>query len=324
MVFGKAAPELGDKRLLIVPDGGLQRVPFAMLPLPGSDEPLLARHEVVLAPSASALAALRARVAGRKAAPKLLAVFADPVFAASDPRAGGAAGAAAGAGPPAESSRLLTQLAEDDAGPSGSAAGGAVLNIPRLPYTAREAGEILRVAAGRSNLKAVGFDASRATALSGALSEYRFLHFATHGYLDAERPALSALVLSQMDAQHRPVDGFLRVNDIYNARLAADLVSLSACQTGLGKEVRGEGLMGLTRAFLYAGVPRVVVSLWNVNDRATASLMASFYEKMLRGGERPSQALREAQLELRKQKRWSSPYFWAAFVQQGDWQWEGR
>src|SRR5262249_13576636 len=107
--------------------------------------------------------------------------------------------------------------------------------------------------------------------------------------------------------------------DIYNARLSADLVSLSACQTGLGREVRGEGLMGITRAFLYAGAPRVVVSLWNVNDRATASLMAGFYERMLRRGERPSQALRAAQLELRKQARWSSPYFWAAFVQHGDW-----
>ena len=146
-------------------------------------------------------------------------------------------------------------------------------------------------------------------------------HFATHGYLDAERPALSALVLSQIDAQHRPVDGFLRVNDIYNSRLSADLVSLSACQTGLGKEIRGEGLMGLTRAFFYAGVPRVVVSLWNVNDRATAALMAAFYDRMLRRGERPSQALREAQLELRKQKRWAAPYYWAAFVQQGEWQW---
>ncbi|HSP67213.1 MAG TPA: CHAT domain-containing protein, partial [Bryobacteraceae bacterium] len=94
---------------------------------------------------------------------------------------------------------------------------------------------------------------------------------------------------------------------------------LSACQTGLGKEVRGEGLMGLTRAFLYAGAPRVIVSLWNVNDRATADLMASLYRNMLREGKQPAAALRAAQLELRKQKRWESPYYWAAFLQQGEW-----
>ena len=94
---------------------------------------------------------------------------------------------------------------------------------------------------------------------------------------------------------------------------------LSACQTGLGKEVRGEGLMGLTRAFLYAGVPRVIVSLWSVDDRATAELMAAFYRSLLRDGKRPSEALLAAQLELRKHKQWQSPYYWAAFVQQGDW-----
>ncbi len=115
------------------------------------------------------------------------------------------------------------------------------------------------------------------------------------------------------------MDGFLRVNDIYDSRLSADLVVLSACQTGLGKEVRGEGLMGLTRAFMYAGVPRVIVSLWSVNDRATADLMAGLYRGMLRDGKRPSEALRDAQLELRKHQEWQSPYYWAAFVQQGDW-----
>jgi CHAT domain-containing protein len=137
--------------------------------------------------------------------------------------------------------------------------------------------------------------------------------------LDTERPSLSALVLSQIDQNNQPLDGFLRVNDIYNTRLSAELVVLSACQTGLGKEVRGEGLMGLTRAFLYAGAPRVVVSLWNVNDRATAGLMSSLYRGMLRDGKRPPAALREAQLEVRKQKQWESPYYWAAFVQHGEW-----
>ena len=317
MVIEKAAAALAGKRLLIVADGELQRIPFSILPDRPSGEAMIAGHEIVMTPSASALAALRSQVAGRKRAPKSVAVFADPVFDASDARMRG--GSAAAVQPGGEAARLLEHVAET----SGSQAGTG-LRIARLPFTSEEADGIARLAPRGSVLKATGFEASRATALNANLGEYRFLHFATHGYLDTERPALSALVLSQIDSEGRPVDGFVRVNDIYNARIGADLVSLSACQTGLGKDVRGEGLMGLTRAFLYAGAPRVVVSLWNVNDRATAALMTSFYERMLRRGERPSQALREAQLDLRKDKRWKSPYYWAAFVQHGDWMWEGR
>ena len=313
MVIGKAAAVLGNKRLVIVPDGALQSLPFAMLPWPGTREPLLVRHELVTLPSASALAVLRTQTTGRATAPKMLAVFADPVFGTDDSRVeGGKTIVALNRSP--DASRILDHLAGD----SGQQA-ISTLKIPRLPYTAQEADQILNVAKSASNLRAVGFQANRATAIGGQLSEYRYLHFATHGYLDTERPSLSALVLAQIDEKGQAEDGFLRVNDIYNARLAADLVVLSACQTGLGKEVRGEGLMGLTRAFLYAGVPRVVVSLWNVNDRATAELMAAFYKSMLRDGKRPSAALRAAQLELRKQKRWESPYYWAAFVEHGEW-----
>jgi CHAT domain-containing protein len=303
MVLAPAASVLGGKRLAIVADGPLQRIPFALLaPTP---------REVVMLPSASAIAALRVQTAGRAPAPKLLAVFADPVFDSSDPRVHGAPAEIAQSLQP-ERSRLLEHLAEQTGGPNTR------LRIPRLPFTSQEADAILSVADNPSDLKATGFEASRAEALSGALGQYRYLHFATHGYLDTERPELSALVLSQFDGEGRPVDGFLRVNDIYNSRLQADLVVLSACQTGLGKEVRGEGLMGLTRAFLYAGVPRVVVSLWSVDDRATAELMASFYRSLLRDGKSPSEALLDAQQELRKHKEWQSPYYWAAFVQQGD------
>ncbi|HEY1217532.1 MAG: CHAT domain-containing protein [Bryobacteraceae bacterium] len=307
MVLAPAASLLGNKRLAIVADGALQRIPFAILP------PADGIREVAMLPSASAIAALRTQLAGRAPAPKLLAVFADPVFDASDPRAHGAPAASAPS-QEAGGSRLLEHLAATESGTTG-----ARLHIPRLPFTAQEAERILRVANDSSDRQATGFAASRMEALSGMLGQYRYLHFATHGYLDTERPELSALVLSQIDADGRPVDGFLRVNDIYNSRLSADLVVLSACQTGLGKEVRGEGLMGLTRAFMYAGVPRVIVSLWSVNDRATADLMANLYGSMLRDGKRPSEALRDAQIELRKHKEWQSPYYWAAFVQQGDW-----
>jgi len=316
LILGPAAALLGTHRLAVIPDGALQRLPFAMLPLPGSSEPLIASHEVVMEPSASALAVLRTQIAGRKPAPKMLAVFADPVFDRSDPRAG-AVPATVAANVSADDSRdlrILEHLSE-----TGNGTAVAALRIPRLPFTQQEAQQILRVASGSSNLKAFDFEASRATATGGQLSDYRYIHFATHGYLDAEHPNLSALVLSQVDSKGAALDGFLRVPDVYNFNLSAELVVLSACQTGLGKEVRGEGLMGLTRAFLYAGAPRVIVSLWNVNDRATADLMASLYRNMLREGKQPAAALRAAQLELRKQKRWESPYYWAAFLQQGEW-----
>jgi CHAT domain-containing protein len=315
MVIGPAEGVLAAKQLVVVPDGALQRLPFSILPV-GKGEPLVVAHEVVMLPSASAMAVLRRETSGRKPAPKTLAVFADPVFDGTDARAGKTVAYArptASQDAARESTRILEHLAE----PSDSAS--ASLKIPRLPYTAQEADEILGVFRGGANLKAVGFEASRAAATNGQLSDYRYLHFATHGYLDTERPSLSALVLSQVDQNNQPLDGFLRVNDIYNTRLSADLVVLSACQTGLGKEVRGEGLMGLTRAFLYAGAPRVIVSLWNVNDRATAELMTKLYRNMLREDMRPAAALRAAQLEMRKQKRWESPYYWAAFVQHGEW-----
>jgi len=295
LILAPAASTLAGKRLLIVADGALQQIPFAMLPIPKSTEPLVTAHEIVFLPSASALAVLRQETAGRKPAPKTLAVFADPVFDTARPS------------PSPDATRILEHLTDN------------TLRIPRLPFTAIEADHILKVAGGSGNWKATGYQASRAAALSGRLSQYRYLHFATHGVLDTERPSLSALVLAQIDEYGNPQDGFLRVNDIYTTRLSADLVVLSACQTGLGKEVRGEGLLGLTRAFLYAGAPRVVVSLWNVNDRATADLMTTLYRGMLRQGKTPAAALRAAQLELRKHKQWESPYYWAAFVQHGEW-----
>jgi CHAT domain-containing protein len=122
-----------------------------------------------------------------------------------------------------------------------------------------------------------------------------------------------------MNEQGEPQDGFLRFYDIYNLKLNADLVVLSACQTALGKEVQGEGLIGLTRGFMYAGAPRVVASLWRVDDRATAELMKRFYQGMLKEGLRPAAALRAAQVSMLKEKGWSAPNYWAAFTLQGEW-----
>jgi CHAT domain-containing protein len=155
--------------------------------------------------------------------------------------------------------------------------------------------------------------------MSPDLNQYRYVHFATHGLLNSVHPELSGIVLSMIDERGAPQDGFLRAHEVFNLRLSADLVVLSACQTGLGKEVRGEGLVGLTRGFMYAGSPRVVVSLWSVSDVATAELMERFYKGMLVGKLRPAAALRSAEVAMWKQKRWAAPFYWAAFTLQGEW-----
>jgi len=168
-------------------------------------------------------------------------------------------------------------------------------------------------------LEAVDFDASRTKATSEELREYRIIHFATHGLLNSEHPELSGMVFSLVDARGKPQNGFLRLHEIYNLNLPAELIVLSACQTGLGKDVKGEGLIGLTRGFMYAGAKRVVASLWQVDDSATAELMQRFYAKMFRDGLRPAAALREAQVEMWKQNKWKMPYYWAGFTLQGEW-----
>ena len=251
----------------------------------------------------------------------MLAVIADPVFDRSDSRfttpateTGDKTQTQTITG---DNARSIEHLAEN----SGDKPGVTTLRlvVPRLPFTRLEATRLLALTPKNSSFGATDFQASRATALDPALGQYRYLHFATHGYMDSERPGLSALLFSMVDAQGKPQNGFLRANDIYNLKLPAELVVLSACQTGLGKEIKGEGLVGLTRGFMYAGAARVVVSLWNVNDKATADLMTKFYEKMLKQGERPAAALRAAQVEMWKQKQWQSPYYWAAFTMQGEW-----
>jgi CHAT domain-containing protein len=167
---------------------------------------------------------------------------------------------------------------------------------------------------------ALDFEASRATVQAADLKDYRFIHFATHGLLNDVRPELSGLVLSLVDREGRPTRGLLTAPDVFNLELDAELVVLSGCRTALGKEIRGEGLIGLTRAFMYAGVPKVVASLWPVDDLTTAELMKRFYEGMLGPAKlRPAAALRRAQARMAADPRWSAPYYWAGFQLQGDW-----
>jgi len=300
-------------RLLLVADGALQYLPFEMLPAPRRAQatPLVADFEITALPSASTLAVHRAQLARRPAPTKGVAVFADPVFDTSDARVRQTRVASAAPATPDTQTRLLTQTDDPAAAGFGS--------IVRLRFTDDEAKAILAAAQGRQNLAAIGFDATKAAATDAGLGAYRYLHFATHGFLDTARPSLSAIALSLVGRDGAAREGFLRAHELYNLNLSADLVVLSACETGLGKEIRGEGLIGLTRAFMYAGAARVIVSLWSVSDRATSELMGRLYREMLRNGRTPSASLRAAQLALRSDARWQHPYYWAAFTIQGDW-----
>jgi len=310
LVIAPLARELSRKRLVIVADGVLEYIPFSLLDAGGFDQyhPLVMDHEVVALPSASTIGALRSQTAGRPVAPKTIAIFGDPVFASSDERLSrkpqsGASG-----------TRILEHAHESAPSPLA-----ANRTIPRLLFTQEESRRIAALVPERLRLDATGFRATRAMAMSPELQQYRYLHFATHGWLDSETPERSSLVLSLIDSQGRDQDGFLRSSDISGLKFTADLVTLSACQTGLGKQIAGEGMIGLTRSFLHAGAARVVVSYWNVNDEATADLMGAFYQQILKHGQRPAAALRSAQLAMLRGKRWSSPYFWAPFTLLGEW-----
>jgi CHAT domain-containing protein len=311
MLLGPVAAELKQKRVVVVGDGVLQYVPFAALPEPGATtaSPLIVAHEIVNLPSASVLALLRHDLADRKPAHKTVAVLADPVFSATDPRLTAVNNAHSSSTPE------VSLVAEVQRSASESGLG----DLMRLRFSRQEADDIARLAGSKPNLKAVDFAANRDTAMDTQLSDYRIVHFATHGLINNEHPDLSGIVLSLVDRQGRPQNGFLRLYDIYNLKLDADLVVLSACQTALGKQIKGEGLVGLTRGFMYAGAPRVVASYWRIDDRATADMMRRFYQSMLKDGLRPAAALRAAQVSMLRDPRWQAPHYWAAFTLQGEW-----
>jgi CHAT domain-containing protein len=314
MLLGPAARSLSKKRVAIVAEGALLYVPFAALPLPSrrggtaGGIALVDEHEIVSLPSASTLAVLREEASGRKAPQRRIAVLADPVFSGRDPRVRGARAAALSAADRDVGNALVRSL--QDVGLAG---------LERLSGSRREAQAIAALAGPGEVFSALDFEASRAAALGPEVAGARIVHFASHALLDSRHPDLSGIVLSLVDEHGGPADGFLQARDVYKLRLSADLVVLSGCQTAIGKEVRGEGLLGLSRGFMYAGAPRVIASLWKVPDRATSELMKRFYRGILSEGMRPAEALRAAQIAIRQDKRWASPYSWAAFVLQGDW-----
>lgn len=327
LLLSPAALELGKKRLLIVAEGELQSIPFGALLKPANSAsvektsptstiaavneaaPLIVEHEIIGLPSASTLALIRSDERARKPPPKTVAVLADPVFERDDSRLRLLNRGKGSIEALASRSQALTQALRDFG-----------QSLPRLRSTRQEAQDIMAAAPAGTGMEALDFKANRATAVSPLLGQHRIVHFATHGILNDDYPELSGIVLSLYDERGRlQEDGFLRLHDIYRLNLPVDLVVLSACQTGLGKNIRGEGLIGLTRGFMYAGASRVVASLWKVDDEATAELMKRFYGYMLKGGMSPAAALREAQSSMREQKRWRAPFFWAGFVLQGEW-----
>ncbi|HEX8097668.1 MAG TPA: CHAT domain-containing protein, partial [Pyrinomonadaceae bacterium] len=325
VVVEPAATLLTNKRLVVAADGALNYVPFETLVTSASGGDysalpyLVKSNEIVYAPSASIVAAVRQQAA--KPAGRSLLVVADPVFNTSDPRAAGAASKAADA--PAETRGLGLQSAVADV--AGQPVGanlkpGAGLPLSRLAGTRAEADQISKLSRAAGGQSDVWLDlgANEEAIRTRDLTRYRYLHIATHGLLDAERPQFTGLVLSLVG--NKSQDGFLRTDEIFNLKLGAQLVMLSACETGLGKEKRGEGVIGLTRAFMYAGAPTVGVSLWSVADRSTAELMTDFYKRLLTTqGTTPSAALRGAQTSMITGKRYSAPFYWAPFVLVGEW-----
>lgn len=352
MLLAPVASQLGKKRLVIVSDGVLQYIPFAALPVPErpgevgtraeqmdgrvEDRPLILEHEIVNLPSASTLALLRRDLEGRKPPTRTIAVFADPVFEATDGRVNQKSKStgnlpkgpgntsrsnkaqSVGAGNSCDADKTLSSIRDYLVRTRMTEEGQP---LARLPYSRKEAVAIAALVPAGQRKILLDFDVNYQTATSAEVGEYRFVHFATHGLLDTQYPELSGILLSLVDREGKPQEnGILRLGDVYNLRMPVDMVSLSACETALGKSIRGEGLVGLTRGFMYAGAPRVMASLWKVEEEATAELMKTFYEGVLGKQQlRPAAALRLAQIEMRRRPNRRAPFYWSAFVMQGEW-----
>lgn len=323
-----AAPLFKQSRLLVVAEGPLNYVPFDALltaaPAQGSDFStlpyLIKTNETVFAPSASVVAAIRERARAASPTSGGVLVVADPVFHPSDLRARAASNTPqpdGQAGDPGFDS-ALADIADDATTSNASARRGVLVRLPGTGEEAREIEKLVR-ASGRNAELLLDLNASEANVEDRDLSRYSVLHFATHGLLDAERPQFTGVVLSLV-GNPEGSDGFLRTDEVFNLKLSSPLVMLSACETGLGRERRGEGVMGLTRAFMYAGAPTVGVTLWSVADKSTSELMTDFYKNLLgTATPPPSDALRRARLRMIEGKRFSTPYYWAPFVLVGDW-----
>jgi CHAT domain-containing protein len=295
-ILSPVADQIQKGQIIIAADGVLNYIPFQILPVSESAEPLVVQHEVINVPSASILGELRREASRRGVREKVLAAFGNPVFAQKQNQQLTA------------SSRSF-ELTGESFDPS---------SIGPLFYSGREIANLRDVASEEKTLAATQYEANRDHLLRTDLTQFAILHVATHGYLDPKRPENSGLLLSTINREGQTLNGFVGLQDVYSLRAPVDLVVLSACQTGLGKDIRGEGLIGLTRGFMYAGATSVVASLWKVEDEATAELMKRFYTEMLKNGKTPAEALRLAQNSIRQEPQWSAPHYWAGFTLQGE------
>lgn len=321
LVLAPIAAHLNKKRIIIVADGMLHYLPFQILTAPATDAPLLAQHEIINAPSASVLSLLAQEKARRPPAENSLAAFGDPIFRSNYAAHAGSS----------SSVNPLPAITKDISNATQRTGSNANLwqslrdadrstinpeNLRGLFYSAQELNYLHTLAPDA--LIAAKFDATRARLQQTDLSRYRILHFATHALLNEKHPPNSGLIMSLLDRDGQPQEGFVSLSDIYNLRAPLDLVVLGACRTGLGQDVRGEGLIGLTRGFMYAGASSVAATLWQVDDEATAELMKQFYANMLEKGLPPATALSAAQNYIRQQPQWHAPFYWAAFTFQGE------
>lgn len=297
MLLGPVAEQLGKRRLAIIADGRLLQLPFAALRHPRSARPLVTEHEIIHLPSLPVLRALRQRRERQPRPPFPSAT----VFAAAAYR------------PPKGVATL-------QASPSDSPGG---TSPPPLHHSLQEAASIQRRLPAAAVRSFVGGGARRQTLLDGDFPASSVLHLSLHGELDTERPEFSHLVFSLWDEAGAPVEGRLYVHEIDGLDLRCDLLVLSACNSARGTVFRDEGLVGMPFAALGAGAQRALVSLWFVDDEATAVLMEAFYGGLFDHGMSPAAALRHAQRQLAELEGgpWQSPYYWAGFVLYGDWRW---
>ena len=305
ILFGQYSKLLTDKRLLIIGDGALRRFPVSALPLPGTDSPFLISNEISYAPSASTVSLIRMNhEKSQRTKHNEVLVFSDPVYSASDPR----------------SSNTGRTIKSSDDSDSSKAKGYPISPRTLNRLTASKAeGDAISANYSRSNVvNFTGHAASRRNFLALPHSEYEIIHLASHGLINEEKPELSGIVLSQYDETNRPQDSFLRFQDILGLKLNAKLVVLSACDTSVGENIEGEGLMSLTNAFLQAGAQSVISTSWKVDDNVTLELMQNFYESMSTNSSTPSEALRKAQIKMLRETPYKSPFYWAAFAVQGD------
>ncbi len=288
-----------DEKLAIVADGQLVTLPFASLPLNGCDAkpgpPVITAHQVVMTPSLSIFLTHPLRDPQTRFS-RELAIVANPVFDPSD-------------------DRVHIKQSDMRHGPLSAALQSIkdVPTLPRLVGTEEEAIAIQQTVGPEKASLFLGFSASVETILSPAMRDYRILHLATHGVADESTPGFSGLVLSLVTPDGHPVFGYLKTHDIANLDLHPELVVLSACDSGAGSNLSGEGVTGLAYAFLNAGAKQVASTLWDVDDEVTKELMVTFYKEMYSAGRDPADALRQSQILMMQSPHRSAPYYWAAF-----------